>query len=265
MKMKRLKFKTLIIITLLTFTACQKVITVNLNNAAPQLVIEGNLTDIYGPQIVQISKTVPFTSTNNYPPVSGATVTLSDTLGHSGQLTEISPGTYAINSVAGQYGVTYTLTVTTGGKTYIARSTMPQLVKLDSINSIVDQFNTKYRTIIVNYQDPPNVPNQYKFNLYINSGIVTAIFANDDNFSDGRYVREQLFQNGTNIVPGDTAKVEMQCIDKNIYQYWFTLSQLQINGPGGGITPSNPPSNFNNGALGYFSAHTSQTKLLIVK
>jgi hypothetical protein len=263
--MKQIKFKLLFFIIVFAFTACQKVITVNLNNAGPQLVIEGNLTNLYGPQIVQISKTVPFTSTNNYPPVSGAIVILSDTLGHSGQLTEISPGIYAINSVSGQYGVTYTLTVTTGGKTYTAQSTMPRLVKLDSLTSMVDQFNTKDRTIIVNYQDPLNIANQYKFNLYINSTIVNTIFANDDNFTDGRYVREQLFQNSTDIISGDTAKVEMQCIDKNIYQYWFTLSQLEVNGPGGGITPSNPPSNFNNGALGYFSAHTSDTKIIIVK
>lgn len=263
--MKQLKFKILFFIPVLAFTACQKVISVNLNNAASQLVIEGNLTDLYGQQIVQISKTVPFTSNNNYPPVSGATVILSDTLGHSGQLMEISPGIYAIGPVSGQYGVTYTLSVTTGGKTYTARSTMPQLVKLDSLTSMVDQFNTKHRIVIVNYQDPPNVPNRYKFNLYINSGIVNNVFAFDDNFTDSRYVREQLFQNATDIVAGDTARVEMQCLDENIYQYWFTLSQLQQNGPGGGVTPSNPPSNFDNGALGYFSAHTSQSKVIVVK
>lgn len=250
----------------LAITACQKVININVNNAAPQIVIEGNLTDIYSEQFVQISKSVPFTSPSYYPPVTGATVILSDTLGHSGQLIEKSPGMYSIYPISGEYGVTYTLTVTTGGKTYTARSTMPQPVMLDSLTSVVNQFSTANpRTIVVNYQDPPHVSNHYKFNLFVNNITVSTIFTNDDSFTDGRYVREQLFQTGTDIVPGDTAKVEMQCIDKNIYQYWFTLSQLQINGPGGGITPSNPPSNFNNGALGYFSAHTSDSKVIVVK
>ena len=47
-------------------------------------------------------------------------------------------------------------------------------------------------------------------------------------------------------------------------EYWFSLMQQQGNGPGGGTTPSNPPSNFDNNALGYFSAHTTQVKQIIV-
>jgi hypothetical protein len=269
MMKQQLKFKLLIpAILLLICASCQKVININTNNASPQIVIEGNLTDIYGGQTVTITKSVPFTSTNTYPPVTGATVILSDSLGQRAQLVEQSPGVYFAAPLAGSYGMTYTLTVTTGGKVYTASSTMPSPpVTLDSLTSTANQFtNTKNtRTIIVNYQDPISVANQYKFNLYINNALTTTIFTNDDSFSNGRYVREQLFQNDEDIVPGDTAKVELQCIDKNIYQYWFALSQLQINGPGGGITPSNPPSNFNNGALGYFSAHTSDTKVIVVE
>jgi len=252
-------------ILLLAITSCQKIISINTNNAAPQLVIEGNLTDIYGDQMVHISKTVPFNATNNYPPVSGATVIVTDSAGDIIPFTEESPGYYYNHIFAGNYKETYTLTVTTGGKVYKASSTMPAPVELDSVSTTSDQFDKNNPfTIVVNYQDPPGVPNQYKFDLYINSVPVQTIFTNNDEFTDGRYVHEQLFQQGTNIVAGDTAKVDMECIDENIYQYWFSLSQLQINGPGGGITPSNPPSNFNNGALGYFSAHTSSIKIGVV-
>ena len=264
----KMQLKSLLIIPailLLLFTSCQKIISIDTNNAAPQLVIEGNLTDIYGDQVVHISKTVPFNATNNYPAVSGATVVITDSIGVKTPFTEESPGYYHNNDFVGGYGKTYTLTVTTGGKVYTASSTMPFPVPLDSVSSTSSQFDkSNPYTIVVNYQDPPGIANQYKFDLYINSVPVQTIFTNNDSFSDGRYVHEQLFQDGTDIVTGDTAKVDMECIDKNIYQYWFSLSQLQINGPGGGITPSNPPSNFNNGALGYFSAHTSSIKIGIV-
>jgi len=246
-------------------SACQKVINLKLDNAAPQLVIEGNLTDEDGAQVVTISKSVSFSATDDFPPVSGAIVTISDSTGVPNVLTETSPGTYVIVPYQGQYGHTYTLTVKVNGVTYKASSTMPKPVQLDSLTAKSDDLGKKnLRTIVVNYQDPPNVANQYRFILSINKRQVNTVFTNDDSFTNGRYVKEELFQTGTDIMHGDTARVEMQCIDKNIYKYWFTLSQQQNNGPGGGITPSNPPSNFNNGALGYFSAHTVSNAAITV-
>ncbi|HEX3384292.1 MAG TPA: DUF4249 domain-containing protein, partial [Mucilaginibacter sp.] len=59
--------------------------------------------------------------------------------------------------------------------------------------------------------------------------------------------------------------VEMQCIDKPIYTYWYSLMQLQVNNPGGQVAPSNPPTNISPTTLGYFSAHTTQTMTLVVK
>jgi len=258
--MQDMKFKyglLFMAMVLLLVSACQKVIDLKLDNSAPQLVIEGNLTDQIGAQVVTISKSVSFSAADNFPPVSGATVSISDSTGIPNTLTETVPGTYVIFPYQGFYGRTYTLTVKVNGITYKASSTMPLPVQLDSLTAKEDDLGKKdLRTIVVNYQDPPKVPNQYRFVLTINQNEVNTIFTNDDSFTDGRYVREELFQTGTDIHHGDTARVEMQCIDKNVYKYWFSLSQQQNNGPGGGITPSNPPSNFNNGALGYFSAHT---------
>jgi hypothetical protein len=49
----------------------------------------------------------------------------------------------------------------------------------------------------------------------------------------------------------------MYCIDKNVYNYFFSL--LQVTGNNGGFqsaSPDNPITNISGGALGYFSAHT---------
>ena len=167
--------------------------------------------------------------------------------------------------MVGHHGRKYTMTVVTGGQTYTATSAMPHLVNLDSVTAKISTFGrNNLRTITVNYQDPPNAANQYRFILAVNGIQANPIFAFDDSFTNGRYVRQDLFENSTDIHPHDTVAVEMQCIDRNIYEYWFSLSQQQQNGPGGGTTPSNPPSNFNNNALGYFSAHTTQFKQIIV-
>jgi len=265
--MQQLKFRYTIIlaaIILIATASCQKVIDIKVNNAAPQLVIEGNLTDVLGPQFVSISQSVPFTSTNIFPPVTGAIVTITDSIGDVYRLSEGPSGIYATDPLRGIYGETYKLTVQTGGKTYIASSTMPHPVPLDSLTDKKQVLSNDLYTITVNYQDQPKAANQYRFILYVNSQEAGTIFTNDDSFTNGRYVREDLFETGSDIHLKDTATVEMQCIDPNVYKYWFSLSQQQNDGPGGGITPSNPPSNFNNNALGYFSAHTTQTMSIIV-
>jgi len=267
--MQYMKFKYQLLIAaivLLAATSCQKVIDLKLNNAAPQLVIEGNLTDDFGPQYVIVTKSVPFTSSNIFPPVTDAEVTIIDSVGNKFRLNQSNPGIYSIYPFAGTHGQTYTLTIKTGGITYTAKSTMPYQVNLDTLTSKTDVLSDKdLRTITVDYKDPANVANQYRFVLYINSEQAGAIFTNDDSFTNGRYVKNDLLQNGVDIHPLDTATVEMECIDKNLYKYWFSLSQQQGDGPGGGTTPANPPSNFNNNALGYFSAHTTQMKSIIVK
>src|SRR5258708_12937055 len=57
--------------------------------------------------------------------------------------------------------------------------------------------------------------------------------------------------------------VDMQCIDKNMYKYWYSMDQSSTGD--GGTTAANPVTNVVGGALGYFSAHTSQTKTILVK
>ena len=101
--------------------------------------------------------------------------------------------------------------------------------------------------------------------VYVNGVELKAVFAFDDEFNDGDYVNNILFAAGTDITDiyaGDKVTVVMQCIDQPIYQYWFTLMQESQNGPGGGVTPSNPPTNITPTSLGYFSAHTTQSETI---
>ncbi len=265
--MRRNRLTYLIFFALIAMIAsCQKVISLKLDNSAPQLVIEGNLTDVYGIQYVVITKSVPFTSTNTFPRVTGASVSITDdSTGYVFKFHEDTTGVYSYYPMVGLAGRKYIMTVKTGGQVYTASSTMPQLVNLDSITAKISSFgNSDLRTITVNYQDPASIANQYRFVLNVNHKPSGTIFAFDDSFTNGRYVRQDLFENGTDINNQDTVSVEMQCIDRNIYEYWYSLSQQQQNGPGGGTTPSNPPSNFDNNALGYFSAHTTESRVIIV-
>ncbi len=267
MKTKVAIYSILITLAVLALASCKKIITLDLGNVSGKLVIEGNMTNVAGPQYVILSRNVPFTSLNVYPPVSGATVSITDSNGQQFQLTEGPAGTYSVDPAQGRVGDSYLLSVTTGGQTYTSNSTMPGVVALDSISAKPNYFNTSdgEKVITVHFQDPPNIVNQYRFVMYVNSVQVKSIFANNDQFIDGKYVNLDLQENDTKIYSGDTVKVEMQNIDKPVYTYWFTLSQQQANNPGGQVAPANPPSNITPTTIGYFSAHTTQTITLIVK
>ncbi len=243
--------------------SCTKVIDLKLGNQSGQLVIEGNIIDQHG-QIIKLSRNVPFTSPDSYPPVSGATVTVNDGT-FTYNFIEGPAGTYT-SRFAGFEEFTYTMKVVSGGITYTATSTMPLRVDLDSISESNTVFNSgkNLRQISVHYHDPVGVPNQYNFLLFVNNKQVNTIFAYNDNFTNGRFVDIDLVQNDIDIHPGDDIGVEMQCIDKPMYTYWFSLLQ-QSNNFGQGITPSNPPTNITPATLGYFSAHTSEGRILVVK
>jgi hypothetical protein len=270
--MKTLKI-VLYLFSLLTLASCTKVIDLKLGNNTGELVIEGNVTNTAGPQIIKLSTNVPFTNTNTYPPVTGATVSVSDHNGNTYPFTEGPSGTYSNSQLIGIPGNTYTMTVTTGGKTYTATSVMPAVVNLDSLtskNEVVQTSDNK-KDITVYYQDPTGIVDQYRFVMYVNNVQADDIYAFNDQFNNGRYVsidlREDNASNSVDkgIFSGDTVTVEMQCIDQPIYTYWETLMQEQTNGPGGGVTPSNPPTNITPVTLGYFSAHTTQSKTIVVK
>jgi hypothetical protein len=257
-----------VLLLALAFVSCQRVIDVDISSASPKLVIEANLTDVTGNQTVIISRTVAYNNTNVFPAVSGAVVTITE--GSSGKIYKLpessTPGTYAVANYKGKALNAYIVNVTVEAKTYTAGAIMPFPVNLDSLTLSLQSFgNDQVKTVSVNYHDPANLPNQYRYVMYVNGVQVKRIFTESDNLTDGRAVSTSLYQRDIELKKGDKVDVEMQCIDANMYNYWNNLSNQGGNSPQDSATPANPPSNFNNdNVLGYFSVHTVQRKSLIV-
>jgi hypothetical protein len=127
--------------------SCKKFINIDLKNVAPQLIIEGTVTNS-SPAKVLLSKTVNFSADNVFPPITDGTVTISYLYGNVYPLLQTSPGTYTNNNLIGTPGATYRLQVVQGGNTYTASSTMPQQVNLDALLSDNIVFAGKIITII---------------------------------------------------------------------------------------------------------------------
>lgn len=249
---------------LLLLASCQRVIDIHIKSAPSLLVIEGNITNVTGIQTVQISNTVGYSDANVYPAVKGATVTLTNN-GGTFTFKETQPGMYTINNFRGKIGQDYRLTVQTEHKTYIANSQMPVAVNLDSLGvSSLSVGSKTVKTVSVFYHDIGGMVNQYHFVMYVNGVQVKQVFALNDNLTDGRVVNAMLYQDDITLKTGDRVEVDMQCVDKNMYNYWYSLSQQGGNGPTNSAAPSNPVSNLSNGALGYFSVHTTQRKSILV-
>lgn len=250
-----------ILACILLLVSCDKVIDLNLKNAPSKYVIEGEVTNIPGPYIVRISKTIPFYNPNLYPGVAGAIVTIKDNTGFQEILTDNGNGIYKTNKLIGKQGNTYYLSVKLHDTTYTAMSTMPAIVPFDSIYIDNQNFTGKVQKMaFAVFKDPIAKGNNYLFNQYINGILDKTIYIDNDEYSNGQKVDYSLMRPNpdSTLKVGDNVIVEMQTIDSEVYKYWFSVDQ-SASGSGDGI-PSNPVSNIKGGVLGYFSAHTSQRK-----
>jgi hypothetical protein len=254
-----------ILISVLLTAGCEKEITLDLEDKSGSIVIEGNITDQPGPYYIRITRSVAFTESNKYPPITNAVVTISDNQGHSEILTYESDGRYKTSSLVSVPGNTYTLHVSADGKDYTAQSTMPAPVNLDGLiqDSMSIGGKTTY-TILPVYTDPEQLGNRYLFILSIQYKDKKSIQVFSDNINNGMANQRSLFpalEKDDEILPGNVIHVDMQCIDSDVYTYYSALVQIS----GGSVTPADPPSNISSGALGYFSAHTISSKSLVIK
>ena len=250
---------------LLFVFSCSKVINVKLNSVPPQLVITGEVNNLTGPYKVSISRSINYTEDNNFPGVSGATVSITSN-NTTDTLTETSPGVYSTHFLQGIPENKYDLFVSVDGETYTASSVMPQPVTLDSIG-----FTTGRNLTILNgevfFQDPAGIANYYHFIEYKdgkqfpNNRGWTVFY---DRLSNGRYISYRIDDDSTDIKSGDTVSIQMNCVDQSVYNYLNSL-YLIVNSNGfQSPTPANPISNLGNNALGYFTAQYVQTKTKIV-
>ena len=148
---------------------------------------------------------------------------------------------------------------------------MPALVPFDSLFITEREFFgeiNKYATVV--YTDPAGRQNAYRFIQYVNGVREETNFVRDDDSNDGLKVERTLLyfydddeEEERKFNSGDNVRIEMLGISYPVYKYWYSLGQ-SATGESDSATPGNPVSNILGGALGYFSAHTIQSKSVIV-
>ncbi|MFH0866395.1 MAG: DUF4249 domain-containing protein [Bacteroidota bacterium] len=262
---------SIILLAALSISSCTKVVDINLNEAASKIIIEGSIADLTSSCFVKLSKTVNFDEPNTFPAVSGAIIIITDDLGNTATLTETTDGIYTAPAFQGVVGRTYTISVTAEGKTYTANSTMPEPVAIDTITQEIfymGGFGGGDTNIFVSikYHDPAGINNYYRFVEIINGIPSNAIHVDDDRLRDGNTITREIFERDSDLQTGDSVIVFLQTIDESVFDYFKMLDQLGGGGNGGQTaTPANPTSNFDNGALGFFSANAVRSKKIIIQ
>ena len=256
----------LLILTLL-FSGCEKVIDVDLNDADPHIVIEGNLG--YNPYLAEVKISMTSSYFDTLPPekVSGAIVTVSNDFGEKYIFNETQNGIYQSKEIRYKIGETYRLSVEANGEKFEATSKLNPPVKIDSIKFYYEDsfsfFDAGYYVNIYLF-DPPGIKNFYRVKVSKNGVLKNSIddlFIFDDRYVDGNSLEINLFNSP--FQQNDTVTVQLISLDQGAYEYFKTFGEVVNNNPGS-AAPANPNSNISNGALGYFSIWSSDTKSFII-
>ncbi len=265
--MKRFRF--IAVFSVLLLYSCEKLIDVDLNETNPVIVIEGTMTGEDNSAEVKISQTTSYFNTNPMNQISGATVYITDERAHKFTLQENDKGQYIAEGFYPHLGYNYTLSVEIDGKIYTSESKLHEAVKIDSLSVVYNQgysFLAEGYNVNLYFRDPPNIRNFYRLRIYINGVLENdtgdMIFFDDKN-SDGSFLAIEI--KSKIFAVGDFVTYELESLDEAAYNYLDAISEIVDGSSAGTLAPANPEPNFSNGALGYFSAYTSDSKTVIIK
>lgn len=270
---------TMTIISFLLFTiGCEDIIVVDLNTTDPRTVIEATISDDNSPSRVTLTKSTDFYNPGIYPAISGAEILVNDSEGNSYSFVEIADGVYENNTIISKSNVEYSIEVKAEGEIYNAISMVPNKLILDSLsleestnrpnnNEDIDRF-----FLHLYFQDQLEIKDYGRIKLYSNGVQLSGFTLYNDKFTDGNYIdlRVRISTESDNITLGDLITVEFMSIDNAAYDFYLTANGVNASGSsqgGGGpsstsAAPSNPISNWDNKALGFFSAYTVSSKTI---
>jgi hypothetical protein len=262
----------------LALTSCEDVIDVNVDGKNYNLYsVEAFITTIDEPY-VYLTRTVPVSSIESPPGVSGAKVIISDDAQPSNiiELEEVDtlPGYYQVPEGSHYFGVAgreYTLTIISETDTLVAKDYLASVSPVDSIHVRaydVGQFN--FMAVTLFCQEPAGLGNNYKWDVYVNDTFLykteNMAIAND-NLVDGRYVSDiEIFidfydpakPEERKLKLNDTVYVRQNSISKVAYDFYSQMINQNQAGFLFSVTPANAKGNVtcSNGefVMGMFSA-----------
>lgn len=252
--------------------SCTERIDIELDETYTRLVVYGFITTDTTTHYIDLSLSSSYYYNEAPPPVTGATLEITDNTGNTVTLTEVRPGRYATPpDYYAIQGDTYTLDITlteeiAGYSHYEAVSTVNPMGVIDSIGLLYhpDWGTAGFYEVTCYYQDPPTT-DYYMFNLFKNGSLITdtinEVFVSSDEFYNGSYTNGigvgylDQSEESQVINPGDTITFQGGKISEEYYNFITTLqAETGFQTPLFSGPPANVKGNISNGAIGYFAA-----------
>ncbi len=252
------------------FSSCEDVIEVDLNDAAPRLVIEANMYKWKTGEssaLVKLTTTAPFFD-NEIPVVSNAEVKLTNQNGQEYRFDYINNGLYG-SSFSPEPNVDYTLLITYEGETYTSTEKLYTTSQLEYVEQKNDGgFLGEDIELKVFYNDPAAEKNFYFFEGLCEKGDILSVYK--DEFFNGNLIFAYYVVK--DVEPGDEVVFYLYGTSERFYNFMYVLLQ-QTGGQGGpfqtqpatvrgNIVNLNNPDNF---PLGYFRVSEVSTLTYIVE
>jgi hypothetical protein len=270
-------YKTIFLITIIAFffTACEETIELDLEQAPPQLIIEGLVTDKPGYNYVKLSQSTSFDNREGYPSISDAVVQVVDKEGNSFNYVETESGVYRPEEpFVGETGNTYSLMIEWDGKTYTAEDQLSPLSSFDSLTYRVNpeekanpEDEGRYYDVLIYIQEPQETEDFYLIKFFRNGEVENfdgyEVFAYDDLALSGN-IDDLPFP--VYYALGDTASIEIYSISRETFRFYQDLYE-NLNSDGGMFSsiPANARTNIEGGALGYFQVSGLSTASIVIE
>ncbi len=217
----------LITVICLFLISCEKVVDVDLDTAAPKLVIDASIDWVKNTsgseQKIKLSATTAYYS-DEFPPVSGASVVVTDSANTAFNFIE-HPGTgeYICTNFKPVIGGTYTLTISLNGETFTATET---LVAVPEIEDNIEQNNEGGMAgdeveITYYYQDDGSQENYYLYSNKIPQVAFPQYSVENDENSQGGLT--PVYYSHKDLTAGDVVHIKLYGISKRYYDYFRKL------------------------------------------
>ena len=234
---------SLLIIVLPLFTACEKVIELDLDTQEKELVIDAHIDWEKGAtgqeQTILLSYTQPYYSQEAPEGASGATVLVADNQGNIFPFVEHIAGTYKNVNFTPALGRRYALMVQYQGKEYVASDILKEVPQLteDNITQSNDGGLTGDQIMLtLRFDANAGESNNFVLRIKASSDGVTRIYGfNDRYFPDGRFSTQILSRSNKEeekFKRGDTVEITLFRVSETYMNFVRILTNNTSNNGG---------------------------------
>jgi len=282
-----MKYIYIIVLSSFFFTACEKIVDIEIPSDEPTLVVEGEITNNLEPWSVRLTLSQPYLDQKEVDGISNASVFILGDDGSSVELFHSDTGMFvsAANEACIE-GVTYTLDVTYNGEKFTASETLNNGFPIDTIASYFLPDNNGFIEagyyVFIQGRENEAEGDNYLWKFYKNDTLQDgfgSIYENDE-FGPISFLNQSLdpadplagLAQGIiprpfpfRVEPGDSVRIEQYIISGRHYKFIVDReAQLNRGGTPFDPPPANPDYNISNGGLGYFSVSYKTERSLVI-